>query len=199
MKNNESLKKVMEEMKKIQETTSSPVMKAINSPVLEEIKKLQELNSSPFLKEIEKIQELTSSPVMKLVEDIKNMNELSSAQPQLLPPITMPVDQNLASELHTRLIKWIQDFDNELDNEYEVGARLVNFGQTITFHLKDIGYWNPSLISFSGIMENGDPVELIQHISQISVLLTKMKRKDPTLPKRPIGFAEWEEEHPEGR
>ncbi|OGC89898.1 MAG: hypothetical protein A2142_06725 [candidate division Zixibacteria bacterium RBG_16_48_11] len=106
----------------------------------------------------------------------------------LLPPL-IQFDHNLASEFYKRLTKWISDFDQALDQEHEVGLRLVNFGQTVTFHLESIGYWNPSLISFSGFTDNGDPVELIQHVTQISVLLTKLKRKDLTKPKRPIGFA----------
>lgn len=227
MKNDELLKETMnvlnnlgfEEIKKTQDLAKK-TMEAISSPALEEMKKFQELTSSPIFKEIEKMQELsnktigatnstgledmkrfqelTSSPVMKIIEDMENMSKLSSVQPQLPPLITMPVDQNLASEFHTRLINWIHDFDSELDHEHEVGVRLVSFGQTVNFHLKDIDHWNPSLISFSGNMENGDPVELIQHVSQISILLIKMKREDPTLPKRPIGFSEWGDEHPEG-
>ena len=59
-----------------------------------------------------------------------------------------PKDQNLADEFYRRLINWINDFHKSLDEEHEVGARLVNFGQAITFHVEDIGYWNPSLISF---------------------------------------------------
>jgi hypothetical protein len=43
-------------------------------------------------------------------------------------------------------------------------------------------------------MENGDPVELIQHVSQISILLMKLKRSDPEAPKRPIGFKDWDED-----
>lgn len=108
-----------------------------------------------------------------------------------LPPI--PVNPNHASEFHHRLIEWINDFHLSLDDEFEVGARLVNFGQTITFHIENIGYWNPSLISFTGQTENGEPVELIQHVSQISILLMKMKRKDMQQPKKPIGFASWDE------
>jgi hypothetical protein len=52
----------------------------------------------------------------------------------------------------------------------------------------DIGYWNPSLISFQGRTDDGQPVELIQHVSQISILLMKLKRPDPSKPKRKIGF-----------
>jgi hypothetical protein len=105
-----------------------------------------------------------------------------------LPQIKIPVNPNLASEFYQRLTEWIANFDKELDQEHEVGVRLVCFGQAVTFHLEGLGYWNPSLISFSGVSPDGDPVELIQHVSQISILLTKMKRKDPEKPKRPIGF-----------
>ena len=196
MNDYEPLRKAMEEIEKFQELTSSPFFQEMKK--MQELAKTIEAINSPALEDIEKFQELTSSPVMKIVEDIENINKASLVQPQLPPLIKMPVDQNLASEFHDRLIKWIHDFDNELDQEHEVGARLVNFGQTITFHLHDIGYWNPSLLSFYGSMENGDPVQLIQHVSQISILLVKMKRKDLTLPKRPVGFAEWDEENSEG-
>lgn len=110
-----------------------------------------------------------------------------------MPNLSVPVNANLASEFHQRLINWINDFHKNLDQEHEVGARLVNFGQTVTFHIEDIGYWNPSLISFIGRNSDGEPVELIQHVSQISILLVAMKRKDTSQPKRPIGFASWEE------
>lgn len=111
-------------------------------------------------------------------------------RPELMLP---PKDHNLADEFHRRLINWINDFHQSLDEEHEVGARLVNFGQAITFHIEDIGYWNPSLISFQGKNQLGEPVELIQHVSQISILLVAMKRENIDQPKRPIGFASWEE------
>lgn len=103
-------------------------------------------------------------------------------------------DPNLASEFCERLIKMVNEFNAGLDTEHEVGMRLVSFGQTIAFHVEDIGYWNPSLIRFYGRTDNGDPVELIQHVSQISFLLMKVKRLDPTKPKRQIGFTAKESE-----
>ena len=110
-----------------------------------------------------------------------------------MPKIEMPTNPNLASEFHLRLINWINDFHKNLDNEHEAGARLVNFGQSVTFHIEDISYWNPSLISFIGKNEIGEPVELVQHVSQISILLVAMKRENIEAPKRPIGFSSWEE------
>jgi hypothetical protein len=111
----------------------------------------------------------------KLLEGIKN-------------PLVETAHSNLASEFHSRLAGWINDFDAGLDQEHEVGVRLVSFGQTVVFHLHSMGYWNPSLISFSGLTDDGNPVELIQHVTQISILLMKVPRKDLSKPKQPIGF-----------
>jgi len=132
-----------------------------------------------------------------------NFSDLPTSIPKLTIPdlpivlggniITSAIKSNFASEFHHRLVNWINDFHKELDEEHEVGVRLVNFGQSITFHIENIGFSNPSLISFSGRTENGEPVELIQHVTQISMLLMKMKRAKPEEPKRPIGFASWED------
>ncbi len=98
------------------------------------------------------------------------------------------VQANYASEFYKRLISWISEFDQSLDEESEVGIRLVSFGQTVVFKLEDMGYYNPSLICFKGYTENSDPVELIQHVSQISILLMRLPRKNPEEPKKPFGF-----------
>lgn len=119
-----------------------------------------------------------------------NLNDLKLINPAMLTP---PKNPNLADEFHHRLICWINDFHKSLDNEHEVGAQLVNFGKSVTFHIKDIGFWNPSLISFIGENEDGESIKLVQHVSQISVLLVAMKRKNPEEPKNPIGFVSWKE------
>ncbi len=100
-----------------------------------------------------------------------------------------PEDGAFASGFYRRLTEWIQRFEEELDAEHEVGVRLVTFGQAVTFHLENISYWNPSLILFQGSTEAGEPVQLIQHVSQISLLLMKLPRTAPAGPKRRIGFS----------
>jgi predicted DNA-binding transcriptional regulator YafY len=95
---------------------------------------------------------------------------------------------NYASKFYEHLVNWINDFDSKLDNEHEVGVRLVNFGQTVVFSLENMRYCDPSLISFIGHTQEGQPVELIQHINQISILLMKLRRQYPAEPKKPIGF-----------
>lgn len=100
----------------------------------------------------------------------------------------IPTNPNLASEFSKRLVEMINEFDEDLDEEHEVGIKLVSFDQTITFSVTGLGYYDPSLIRFFGQMEDGSDVELIQHVSQISFLLMAVKRINPEEPKRPIGF-----------
>lgn len=108
--------------------------------------------------------------------------------PQIRSVVAENVEANYASEFHQQLQKWISDFDASLDSEHQVGVRIVSFGPNVTIRLQALGYSNPSLVIFSGWLDTGEPVELIQHVSQISVLLIKMRRIDPAKPKQPIGF-----------
>lgn len=105
----------------------------------------------------------------------------------------IPTDHNHASEFHWRLVQMVNEFHRELEDEYEVGGQLVNFGNETTFSFTGLGYFNPSLIRFFGTKPDGSPVELVQHVTQISVLLVRQKRIHPEEPKRPIGFATWDE------
>lgn len=124
--------------------------------------------------------------VMKNVDKLKTSSEGFKITQQKMPDI--PINPNLTSEFSRRLVSWITEFETSLDKEHEVGVRLVSFGQTVTFNLEKVHYWSPSLILFSGTTDSEDLVELIQHVSQISILLMKCKRKDPSKAKQKIGF-----------
>ena len=92
-----------------------------------------------------------------------------------------------AKSLFVQLRNAIIQFERTLDSEQEVGVRLVSFGQTVQFSVNSIGYMNPSLIWFEGVLPDGSTTKLIQHTSQISFLLIAMKRTTES-PKTPIGF-----------
>lgn len=118
-----------------------------------------------------------------------NMGDsLSKIQIPMQPaiPIGPKSKLNPAEWMYERLGEYIKDFENELDEDHEIGARLVSFGQSVTFHIENVGYYGPDIISFDGINAEGERVQLIQHISQLSVLLVAMK-KQSNKPRR-IGF-----------
>lgn len=117
--------------------------------------------------------------------------------PDLAPMGRSPVatladiaEANYANEFCERLEAQIRAFDEELDQDHEVGVRLVSYGQTVVFHLTHLGFHNPSLIFFYGETPDGHRVQLIQHVSQISFILMAMTKPDPEQPRRPFGFAQ---------
>jgi hypothetical protein len=95
---------------------------------------------------------------------------------------------NRATEFYDRLLFWIKDFDSALDQSKEVGIRLVSFGQSIVFRVTNLGCHDPSLIIFHGETDDGSPVTLVQHVSQLSFLLTALPRRNPDEPKGKFGF-----------
>ncbi|MFB5143009.1 DUF6173 family protein [Vibrio diabolicus] len=101
---------------------------------------------------------------------------------------------NPAAWTYERLGEYIKDFEADLDSDHEIGARLVSFGQAVTFHIQDVGYYGPDIISFTGLDSNGKKVQLIQHMSQLSVLLVAMNKLEDE-PKR-IGFI-WDKKETE--
>jgi hypothetical protein len=124
----------------------------------------------------------TSKYIQSSIPKIPDFPKLLVQQPNLNP----------AAWAYERLGKYFKDFEADLDEEHEIGARLVSFGQTVTFHILNIGYYGPDIITFYGINENNERIQLIQNISQLSVLLIAMKKLGDK-PRR-IGFLQEEKE-----
>jgi hypothetical protein len=93
---------------------------------------------------------------------------------------------NPASWMYERLVKSIVEFEKKLDQTKEVGASLANFGAQEAISIEALGYWGPDLVRFYGKNSQGNPVDLLQHISQINVLLVAMPAQ--ATPPRRIGF-----------
>lgn len=122
----------------------------------------------------------------RLVIERRNRRQVEATDATIL--LAKLHQANCASAFANQLIAQIRRFDEALDLAQEVGMQLVSFGQSVTFHVAEIAYCNPSLIIFKGWMDNGRRVELTQHVSQISFLLIALPRLNPEKPKRKIGF-----------
>ncbi len=112
-----------------------------------------------------------------------------------LPKISTPADlasrmsdavTNPAKWMHERLVRLIIAFEERLDDSQEVGARLVTFGEREPIHIENVSHWAPDLVLFFGRNLDGHPVELIQHVTQVSVLLVALPKVHEK-PRR-IGF-----------
>src|SRR3954470_19041657 len=97
-------------------------------------------------------------------------------------------DARSAEAVFYRLASYIREFEANLDRNHEIGARMVSFGASLQFHIVDMGYWNPDIITFDGLDEAGHRMKLIQNVSQLNVLLIGMPKRDENEAPRRIGF-----------
>lgn len=103
-------------------------------------------------------------------------------------PIDVPRDYKMADWKFEKLIEQIKTFEDELDDDHEVALKLASFGSSVVMYVMTIGYQNPDMLYFYGFVE-GQPAQLIQHMSQLNFLITSVEKEDKTKPARRIGFA----------
>lgn len=83
-----------------------------------------------------------------------------------------------------RIVTLIQEFEENIPDDEIAAMILASFSVPIL----DVGYSNPNLIIFYGKRPDGTPVHIIQHISQVSLCLSTVKRPNPSKQRRRIGF-----------
>ncbi len=91
-----------------------------------------------------------------------------------------------AAWMHQRLVHQIMEFEKNLGPDHEVGGRFVQGPSGEPLHLSNVASWGPDMILFMGEFPDGRKWELIQHYSQVSLLLIAMRKMSDT-PRR-IGF-----------
>lgn len=109
--------------------------------------------------------------------------------PLTLPPALLETSRSKspAQWAYERIINYIRNFEAQLDAEHEIGLGMVGGGAG-SLKIKGLGYFDPDLITFYGETERGDRTQLIQHVSQLNVMLVAApKQADHVEPTR-IGF-----------
>lgn len=113
----------------------------------------------------------------------------ASQQAQLPEAVTRkPIEQKSPAEwAYERLILYIQKFEEQLDEEQEVAMGFVG-GEAGVLRIEGMGYFDPDIVTFYGTDPTGARTQLVQHVSQLSVLLRALpKQVEQDTPRR-IGF-----------
>jgi len=99
-----------------------------------------------------------------------------------------PVERKSPAQwAYERLILYIKNFEDQLDNEHEVAMGFTG-GDAGVLRIEGMGYFDPDIVTFYGSDENGLKTQMIQHVSQLNVLLRALPKKvADSAPKR-IGF-----------
>lgn len=102
--------------------------------------------------------------------------------------VKKPVEQKSPAEwAYQRLILYIQNFEKMLDGEQEVAMGFTDTGSGF-LRIEGIGHFDPDIVTFYGTDHGGTKVQLVQHVSQLNVLLRAMPKEKPDAAPRRIGF-----------
>lgn len=88
---------------------------------------------------------------------------------------------------YDRLILYIQNFEAQLDATQEVAMGFTG-GAGGVLQIEGVGYFEPDLVTFYGRDEDGLKTQMIQHVSQLNVILRAVPKESPSEPPRRIGF-----------
>lgn len=105
---------------------------------------------------------------------------------------TVPVgvtrgDKSDAQWAYERLILYIKNFEEQLDNEHEAAMGFTG-GDAGVMRIEGIGFFDPDIVTFYGSDPSGTKTQMIQHVTQLNVLLRALpKQADHDEPVR-IGF-----------
>jgi hypothetical protein len=110
---------------------------------------------------------------------------LPGAPPQ---PPSQPPTIDPARWMYARIVRSIEAFEAGLSPEEEIGARLVATPGEEVFHVQHVAFWSPDMIVFEGASPDGRRIQLLQHYSQLSLLLTSVRKGKPEEASRRIGF-----------
>ena len=99
-----------------------------------------------------------------------------------------PVSQKSPAQwAYERIILYLKHFEEQLDNEHEVAIGFAG-GNTGVLRIEGMGYFDPDIVTFYGSDEQGARTQLIQHVTQLSVMLRALpKPSEQEAPTR-IGF-----------
>ncbi len=105
--------------------------------------------------------------------------------PTVSPPPPKP--KSPAEWAYDRIAIYIRNFETHLDAQHEIAMGFAGSDAGI-LKIEGLGFYDPDILSFYGIDENGAKTQLIQHVTQLSVMLRAVPKSVPAAPPRRIGF-----------
>lgn len=81
----------------------------------------------------------------------------------------------------------IVDFQSTLSEVQDVALQIIQFNNSITLYVTKVSHLGLGLIVFQGSDSANNPCEIVQHISQINVLMAIVS-KPADIPHWKIGF-----------
>lgn len=92
-----------------------------------------------------------------------------------------------AESAYDRIILYIRNFETQLNADQEVAMGFAG-SEVGILRIDGLGFFAPDILTFYGTDDAGMKNQLIQHVSQLSVMLQARPKADPYDAPRRIGF-----------
>lgn len=99
-----------------------------------------------------------------------------------------PQEKSPAEWAYERLILYIQNFEEQLDKDEEIAMGFTGGGATGVLRIEGIGFFAPDIVSFYGRDAEGRRTQLVQHVSQLNVMLRALPKPGDEPEAQRIGF-----------
>jgi hypothetical protein len=118
--------------------------------------------------------------------DPKTRNAAEQPVPQAMKD--KPAAQKSPAQwAYERIILYLKNFEEQLDNEHEVAMGFTG-GDAGVLRIEGMGYFDPDIVTFYGTDEAGGRNQLIQHVSQLNVMLRALRKPQQDAAPNRIGF-----------
>jgi hypothetical protein len=98
-----------------------------------------------------------------------------AAKPETKTP---PKPKSPAEWAYDRLVLYIRDFERQLNADQEVAIGFAGSEAGI-IRIEGLGFFDPDILTFYGTDDAGMKMQLVQHVSQLSVMLQARPRRRP--------------------
>ena len=88
---------------------------------------------------------------------------------------------------YERLILYIRNFEEQLDAQHEIAVGFTG-GDAGVLRIEGMGYFDPDIVTFYGSDGSGVKTQLIQHVSQLNVILRALPKQTDAVEPNRIGF-----------
>ncbi|CAD0184130.1 hypothetical protein RUESEDTHA_01008 [Ruegeria sp. THAF57] len=137
---------------------------------------------------IETSAEAAESAALPRCYEVHSNPDAKSGAKDLPDPLKTPVEtKSPAQWAYERLILYIQNFEQTLDSDHEIAMGFTG-GDAGVMRIEGMGYFDPDVITFYGSDATGARTQLVQHVSQLNVMLRALPKSIEDKPANRIGF-----------
>lgn len=138
--------------------------------------------------QIETSAEYAEAAAIPVVHEVHADPVAISAQTTLPPALKdAAANKSPARWAYERLVLYIQNFEKQLNSDQEVAMGFTGSNAGV-IRIEGLGYFDPDILTFYGSTEDGAKTQLVQHVSQLNVMLRAMPTHTEVAEPNRIGF-----------